>query len=150
MPRKHKLSSSTSTYHVLGITCNRKPFQVALRLNKTLKLDLRRLNDLSVYYENLAISKEFQFFGCLDESKKRTYCLVYNRNDDSLLLNDYKSTDFFLVIDGLLPDAEIKPLVDRIKAIENVVLAYHIKPLKGPDAGYFFNAIEDYIDSNPA
>ncbi len=149
MQRKHKLTHSTSTYHVLGITCNRKPFWMALRINKTLKFDLRRLKDLAVCYENLSQWREFQFFSYKDETKNRIVCLVANHNTYSLLLNEYRNTDFFLVIDGSLPVSDMKLLVEQIRNIEGVVLAYPVQPVKSADTEYFFNAIEDFIDSNP-
>jgi hypothetical protein len=55
-----------------------------------------------------------------------TYTLILNRTPEKVLLEDWKSTDFMLMISGETSYDQRNALIERIKDLRDVLTAFEI------------------------
>jgi hypothetical protein len=116
----------------IGITTNMPVIQLVHYINSLTLLKLVREKDLPVYTEKSDSLNEFKFFNYQDEDYRSVFCLLGNSSSGINLLSTLKHFNYFLVVQGAIPEEKITQLVTRIKSIAGVQLAAIInqEPIK--------------------
>lgn len=135
------------TYKLIAIHCSVEEYKLAFLLNKHLNLRLSRLHkDFDFQIEGLRIL--FALYAFEDQLKYCTYYLVSNISKieykstadsnslfgekeltfkKSYLLPEFNKVDFFLKIEEEIEGVSEKLLLEKIKEIPQVSLAYSIE-----------------------
>lgn len=107
----------------IGIATNMPATQLVHFINHITLLNLVREDDLPVYSEKTNSLNLFRFFHYPDEEYRSDFCLVSNNSNGLNLLPLQKQFNFFLIVQGAMPDGKISQLVTQIKSITGVQLA---------------------------
>jgi hypothetical protein len=110
---------------IIGISCHCRDYQLSFYLQRKLELDLARQEDYNGH----------PFFYCLDDNDFNIYYLIGNRQEDSVLVPEFRQLDFLLFIEGPFNKQQKDHYIRTIKAIPNVLLATEILPnsIKNPE-----------------
>lgn len=111
---------------LIGISSHEKGYTLTWALNNHLNWSLGRINDLEVVRKGLDASLRFPVFRYSDDTKKLVYYLIQNRVAEGFLLPDYSTTDFILVIPGVISDHTRDELLRNLKEIPGIQTAFII------------------------
>ncbi len=141
--RKLKLDIDfSSDISLIAISCHKPNFWLAMQLNKILKTDLRRMDDLPYYHP---IAKEllpYVLFYFANDSEGFSYFLLGNYNPDGKLFPEYRAADFFLMLSGTSLDEQIDQHLPKIKSIKGVLTSFAVEKEKIKDLKNFISDLE--------
>jgi len=124
--------SSGNTF--LAISCHKKDYWMAYKLNEALKFSFRRIADLPFYDEGLDKILNYALFHYVDPDTYLSYYLLSNSNPEGKLFRAYRTTDFFILIHGSLENNDVQDFITKTKSIKGVLTTYKINI---PDIKYF-------------
>lgn len=107
----------------IGIATNMPVIQLVHYINSRSLLKLVREKDLPVYSEKSDSLNDFKFYHYQDEDYRSVFCLLGNSSSGLSLLSTHKQFNFFLVVQGAIPDEKVSQLVAQIKSISGVQMA---------------------------
>ncbi|MEI7723648.1 MAG: IPExxxVDY family protein [Bacteroidota bacterium] len=102
---------------LVGISCHFKDFQLSYFLKQKLDLEFVKKDDFN----------GCSFYLSHDEDHCNTYYLLGNRGQDTILLPELKQTDFLLLVEGPFKKAQKEQLLEKIRAIKNVLTAFEVR-----------------------
>ncbi len=111
---------------LVGISCHRKDYWVAYKLNETLKIHLKRTEDIPVYNKKLDELIYYPLYFYHDPDCEVNFYLLINHNKKVKLFPSEKTTDYFLLINGQVSEKFLQDKVKKIKTIPNVLMAFEI------------------------
>lgn len=116
----------------IGITTNMPVIQLVHYINSRTLLNLVREKDLPVFSEKSNRLNDFTFYHYQDEDYRSVFCLLSNISSGLNLLTTHKLFNYFLVIQGAIPEEKISQLTTLIKSISGVQMAAVInqEPIK--------------------
>ena len=115
--RKFNLESAgNQTVFILGIASHETDYRLAWILNQGLGWKL---------FQGTPFKNLFPCF-CYQDDQEITYTLILNRTPEKVLLEDWKSTDFMLVISGETSDHQRNALIEKVKSLRDVLTAFEI------------------------
>jgi len=98
MPKKINIDIDFSSDNtLLAVSCHKKDYWMAYNLNETLKLVLRRIDDLPFYDQGLDKLIKYSLFHYFDPDTQLSYYLISNYNPEGKLFRAHKTTDFFIL-----------------------------------------------------
>ncbi|MFZ4520842.1 MAG: IPExxxVDY family protein [Bacteroidales bacterium] len=109
--------SEPTLFTLLGISCHLKDFRLSYLLNKNLELEFVKMDDFQGY----------SFYFCRDEDRFNAYYLLGNRGPESFLLPDFKTVDFFLLLEGPVKKVQKDLLLEKIRGIQQVLTAFEMR-----------------------
>ncbi len=120
---------------LIGISCHKLDYSLAFQLNDKLRLKLKRIKDLPEYIQKLDVTFYFPLFHFENKDKLLRFNLLSNHNPDRKLFPAYKTTDYFLLVNGVMNAEEKDGLIEKIKKIEHVLIAFEVdfNSIKGMD-----------------
>ena len=115
-------------------------------MNNVLNYKFKRTQDLPCDQKNEGISYSSYIFRDIDS--RIEYCIISNHHPEQKLIPSLKQIDYFLVIKYLQENRTMAELVNKIKSIPRILMAYKIdeKALKNIDI--FLNDIEMHMLEN--
>jgi len=131
--------------NVIGISCHKFDYWIALQINKTLKLNLIRQPDLSVFNQEKGSSINYPLFDFIKPDIQTSYALVSNHNPDGKLFPDHKSFDYFLLINGVINADEKSKMITAIKKIPHVLTAHNLNLKKIKNLPEFISDLEIHM-----
>ncbi len=111
---------------LVGISCHRKDYWIAYKINETLKINLKRTEDLPVFNNKLGELICYPLYFYHDFDCEINFYLLINHNKKAKLFPSQKTTDYFLLINGPASENFVQDKVKKIKAIPNVLMAFEI------------------------
>lgn len=127
MKQSQKLmSDSDTTFHLIGIASHENDYRLAWAINSNLNISLVKGQDVIIFHDKYKQDLSLSLF--LQELPDQGYVLKLfaNRGDNFFLLDDYKNIDFFLKLEGEIPDKKIKDIITSLKSIDIVMGVYPI------------------------
>ncbi len=114
-------------FKLIGISCHAHDYRLCWSLNKKLNISLEKIhrdNAKSGLKKNgVAIESLFTFY---DEENHTSYQLLYNKNENQLLLPEQKKADFLLIIDQK-NENKYQETLTSIREIDLVLTAFTIE-----------------------
>jgi hypothetical protein len=131
-------------YTMAGISCHMMDYRLLHNLNKKTGFTFARDEDLKVQMPGKEEAR-FSFFIYRDEDQRNNYYLVANSSHEIILLPEFRTTDFILLIEGDLKKQRFEQLLKEIRTIPNVLTAYeiNIRDIKNPEA--FLEDLEMHV-----
>lgn len=126
---------------LIGISCHQKIYKLCWALNKTLGFSLRKGDDYSFQKGN----KQHLFlrYKFVQPKTDISYTIIENRGVENtlekdsleksaskrsmLLFPDIKNIDYLMIIQGVLPESDIKALTHELKNVNFILAAFGIQ-----------------------
>ena len=133
MPRKIRIQVDFSEdNNLIGVSCHKRDYWLAYRLNAALRINLRRLADFPFYQSRLDQLLEYPLYHDFLQDVQTGYFLISNFNSQGPLFPELKTTDFFILVQGRLNEADKSDFLVTVRGIHGVLTAFvpEIKKLK--------------------
>ncbi len=115
-------------FTLLGISCHAKDYKLCWSINKFLNFNFVKEEDVVFSTKKNQSETYFSRYSFVDEDQRLTYTILSNRgNNDFLLPEHKKQTDFLLKIEGCLNDDQEKELLAALNELEIIQLAFKIE-----------------------
>lgn len=127
----HKLTFELeSDFSLIGIASHENDYRLSWAINKSLHLDLIKVEDLSLNHPKHKINTNYSMYYFEDENNYISYNLISNKSEKGFLMPEMKNIDFILRISGS-PDATFTDeLVKKLKKIDIIITAFLIDDLQ--------------------
>ena len=123
----HKLAIEIENdYSLIGIASHENDYRLSWAINKSLGLDLKKNEDLTLDHPKHKIIINYSLYTFDDENNYITYNLISNKSEKGFLIPEMKNIDFVLRISGSPDQDLINDLVSNLKKIEIVITAFSI------------------------
>lgn len=127
---KRKLISEPASFPdltILGISCQLKDYRLAFFLNRDLRLNLVRLDDLPVYSEKEDALFEFPLYTCFEPERRHSYYLLGNNNAGNKMIPNYKQADFLLMLKGQADGEKLVALMTGLRKISGIQMVFQLE-----------------------
>jgi hypothetical protein len=121
--------------NIIGISCHKIDYWIARELNLSLRINLSRENDLSVYNADNDITLNYPLFYFIKPETQTAFYLISNHNPEGKLFPGQKTFDYFLLHTGRMNEDDKTELIARIRKIPKVLTAHFsvLKKIKNLD-----------------
>jgi hypothetical protein len=109
-------------FSLLGISCHAKDYRLCWELNKTLHLELVRVEDY------LLDKATFSFYEFQDEENYLSHYFIANRGSEGYLIPEQKKVDYWLISKGNISDSLIDDFICKINSVSLVLTSFNIDP----------------------
>ena len=128
-----------------GISCHKPDYWMALTLNNTFKLKLKRVADLPVFHEKLKELIHYPLYFYKDPERDISFYLFPNHHPDGKLFISQKNTDFFVLVNGIVTDKEKSEFVSDLKKIKHILASFEIPLNKIKHLNGFLSDLELHL-----
>lgn len=135
-------------YRIIGISSHLKDFRLAFFLNKSLKLDLRKINDFTFQSSVNKPILNYSFYFYQTTEAWYLYSMIGNFNAYGRLIPTLWQYDFFLFINGPIEDEEIAASVNLISKVHSVLIAKEITFTQFKNGNYLIADLEMHLNAN--
>lgn len=123
----HKLAIEIeSDYSLIGIASHENDYRLSWAINKSLGLDLKKKEDLTLDHPKNKILINYSLFIFDDENNYITYNLISNKSEKGFLIPEMKNIDFVLRVSGSPDQNLLNDLLFKLKKIDIVITAFQI------------------------
>jgi hypothetical protein len=102
-------------FEVISIVTSLKDYRLCWLLNKHLRLDFFRMDDLAVPLPRKKKNGYFTRYAFNDEVEKMNYALLANKSEGNLLLPELKTVDYILKMEGYLKEEKKEQFMETLK-----------------------------------
>lgn len=115
---------------LIAITASLKDYMLCHKINTTLNLNFKKVEDHEVYFnideEPLAFSKYFFFV----EQGEIEYYILNNRNAEGFLIPEMNKVDFFMIIHQYIDSEDLNFILSGLNKLSDIQVAAQINPAK--------------------
>ncbi len=137
--------SLSDEYTIIAIACHLKEYRISFQLNQSLRIRLRRYEDLLLEEADVSRNRNYALYSYDDQDQRCFYFLLANHHPEGKLLGSLKQTDYFLIISQLLPKEDLNRIVLNIRSIQGVLTAYHIQSSDTRNIDLLLNDLEMHL-----
>lgn len=122
MAKKKLISEPTSwpDLNIIGLSTQIKDYRLAFLMNTVLGFNLKRIEDLPVFFPKTNSLKSFPIFYCEDDDQRLQYYLIGNNSEKQQMISSIKHVDYFLFITGIPAQNKLDELSSSLKAITEI------------------------------
>ncbi|MBC7745172.1 MAG: IPExxxVDY family protein [Flavobacterium sp.] len=115
---------------LLAITAALKDYRICFKINRQLRLNLARINDIELMFN--ADEKPFYFsrYYCKQNHTETEFNLIANKGSEGFLVPEMKTVDFFILIQNYIDKDELKQIIIGLNGIQDVQVAVEVDPKK--------------------
>jgi hypothetical protein len=126
----HKLTEKDEyPFKLAGISSAENDYRLSWSLNQILGLNLVRTDNLEIFHKRLEDKQAFSQFEYFDQDSLLQYRLISNRSINGYLLEEMTNLDYLLQITGDIDEGWMWNLIQRMKAIDGIILVFQIDPI---------------------
>ena len=104
-------------FEVISLVSSVKDYRLCWLLNKELRFDFVKIDDLEIPQMRRKKIASFSVFNYHDELERMDYFLLSNKENGSYLLPELKSVDYILKLDGPIVGEKKEELMDELKRV---------------------------------
>lgn len=113
-------------FKLLGISSHVKDYRLCWAVNKSLDLDLIKLEDeIIIGNKNNENQSTFSIYYYLDEDSEIEFELISNRHEHGYLIPELKSADYFLKV-GEYYSQSMEDLISQLRKTNLINMAFEI------------------------
>ncbi|MDA3891691.1 MAG: IPExxxVDY family protein [Salinivirgaceae bacterium] len=112
-------------FTLIGLVTTEPIYKISWHLNEQLNILLKETNPLQAYQTKRQTVQEFSKFSFFTP-EETNYHLIQNKGQQGILIEEQKQIDYWLKIERCSIRSEV--IVEKIKRLKNVTLAFDIKP----------------------
>ncbi len=113
-------------FDLIGISCHSKDYRLCWEINKNLKLDLIRKENLEI--KTKTGNGNYSLYEFNDNENHLDYFLISNKCDKGFLIPEQKSIDFLLMLKGYTDDSHTNDTLTKINNLSLVLTSFLIDP----------------------
>jgi hypothetical protein len=123
-------------YTLIGISCQLMDYRLIHMLNKSLGFSFSKEDDFRSSSSSDRSSAFFSLYSWKDEDHRNCYYLIANTSQETVLIPEFRHTDFVMLIEGEFKKPAKEILLKTIRSIPRVMTAFEIKvtDMKNPEA----------------
>ena len=126
----HKLNVSTDPdSYIIGISSHENDYRLSWAINNQLGFKFSRSDNLELYNDKISENQIFSVFSYSEDEYDIKYFLVSNTSQNGFLLPEHRNVDFMLVVQGEISYKEFSGLLEQLKKIDIINLAFEISRL---------------------
>jgi len=124
-------------FTLIALVSSEPIYRLGFLLNEALKLELKESRAIQIYHPKKQQVQEFSLFRHEKDDTPVCIDLIQNKGLSGLLIEEQKQVDYWLKSDS--PRQDAVRLVEKIKNIKNISLAFEVNPgsLKSKDRFIF-------------
>ena len=130
-------------FSMFGISCHLKDYRFCWMLNRQLETQLRRVGD---YYPKFNKDQDsqyaFPFYFGAENIRYESFYLLGNHSPEGDLLERLTQIDYLFLVHDMAYPLGSAGMVQEIRKIPQVLMAFEIKPSDIKDADALFSGIE--------
>ena len=131
---------------IIGISCHKPDYWIALKINKTLHLNLVHLpSDIMFSAIEGASPRYYPVFFYASDDAMLSYYLIPNHSQEGKLFPDQKIIDYFMLVKGRIKDDELSGLISFLKKIPNVLTAQNLNRKNIKNLDEFLGELEVFM-----
>ena len=115
---------------LIAITAPLKDYRLCFKVNKELHLDLRRIDDLELIFNDLQEPYYFTHYQYTAPDTETAFNLLANKGSEGFLIPEMKKVDFFLLIHNYIDSNELREVIGGLNRIPEVAVAAEVDPRK--------------------
>ena len=115
---------------LIAITAPLKDYRLCFKVNKELHLDLRRIDDLELLFNDLQEPYYFSHYHYTAPDTETAFNLLANKGSEGFLIPEMKKVDFFLLIHNYIDSNELREVIGGLNRIPEVAVAAEVDPRK--------------------
>ncbi|MXV50064.1 IPExxxVDY family protein [Pedobacter sp. HMF7647] len=115
---------------LIAITAPLKDYRFCFKLNKELRIQFSRIDDLELQFGS---GPEIQFFSRYYYQEPQTeveFYLIANKGNEGWLIPEMKGTDYFILIRNYIDDEDREKFLGSVNKLNEVVSAVEVNPRK--------------------
>lgn len=120
-------SDSDYRFTAMGIVSPLKGYRLCWFLNRDLRIDLVRQEDISLHSSKDRILQSFSHFTYCLEEDGLTFHVIENKGENGLMLPQTPQFDYFLLLEGHLAEDRSPNVIQVVKGIEAVQLVKELE-----------------------
>lgn len=126
MPKKlSKNIDYFEDYRLLALVSNLKDYSLCFHINRELKLDLAKHEDL--FFDFASEPQQcFSWYYYYELKNHSTYYLIGNKSEGSYLMPSQKTVDYFLLIKDVLNEEAAKATVSSLRKIPYISAVFDV------------------------
>jgi len=105
---------------LLGVVTDEPDYKLCWRINKILRMNFEKQNDLTFFHKKIEEEQEFSNFCFEDEDAMITFRLIKNRTENGFFLEELKNLDFLIHIQGEFNTLNVSNLMLAIGGLDPV------------------------------
>ena len=107
---------------LFGLVAPVKEYQLSWHLNRVLKFDLKRRDDLEIIDRKKNKTSSFSFYHHEDDIDKWQVFVLSNKYRGEFLVPDIKQADYLLMIRGEVSEVQAEEIYSKLKSIPVIYL----------------------------
>ena len=115
---------------LVAITCSLKDYRICYLINKALRADFVRVDELNLNFIAENMSPSFSRYAYFPENSETEFYLLANKGTEGLLIPEMNGVDYFLLIKNFIDDEDLNYWISHIKKIPEVLAAVEVEPKK--------------------
>ncbi|MDY0282121.1 MAG: IPExxxVDY family protein [Salinivirgaceae bacterium] len=130
---KKKLISEPDSYpdlNVMGLSTQIKDYRLAFLMNNLLGFNLKKLDDLPVFFTRINAVVYYPIFTFYDVEQRLYYCLIGNNNKQQPMIHSIKHADYLIFIKGYPEQTKMEELTSNLRAHNEIQLAFNAEKEK--------------------
>jgi len=112
---------------LLGICSQEFDYKICYLINKTLNLDLRRIEDIEIFYQKHNIKGSYANFFYEDEESFLDYMLIVNHHPAGDLIPEASKYDYLIRLSGEVDHVDMEDLIKSLRSIDQVIFVTEIQ-----------------------
>ena len=104
-------------FEVISLVSSVKDYRLCWLLNRHLKFDFSRVDDLMLPAQKKKKGGTFSNYFFYDEMNKLNYFLLANKDGGVFLLPELKQVDYIIKLEGFMADEKKKELLEELKLV---------------------------------
>ena len=129
----------------IGISCQLTDYKMLFNINKTLKYQFKKEDNLVINVAKIKGSFSLYFFD--DLSNERKIYLLSNNDNGNILISELKQFDYFFIVDSNADDDYMNEIAKKIKGISQVIFTQNIDLEKVKNYDVFCEEFDSHIDT---
>lgn len=148
MAKKVKLNIDfTEDNSLIGVSCHKKDYWLAYHVNEKFRIHLRRLNDFPFYQVRSETLLRYPLFHAFLPDDQLGFYLIGNYNPDGALFPELKTTDYFILVQGRIPEKQKTVFLSELRSITGVLTAFYPDIVKLKEYDNFLADLELHMTS---
>ena len=123
--KKHKLTFQLDfNFFLLGISSSENDYRLCWKINKKLKISLRKSTDH--VFKREEIEQAFSVYTFSDEEVYLQYFLIANKSENGYLIEELRNMDYFLQIHGDLTGKQQEQIISSVRNIKGITGVFNL------------------------
>lgn len=128
-------------FALVAIVSTEPIYRLGYLINEALQYKLKENRPLQVYHAKRQVVQEFPLFSEPLNEEFASVHLIQNKSLQGLFIEEQKQVDYWVKWENV--DVDLVKVLPKLKKIQNVSLAYEVKPGSLKSKGRLFFSVED-------